>query len=81
MAKKTTATTAVATKKAPAIAVDADVQTPVKETKARNSVVPPAAKTKAPAAVAEHAYHLWINGTPGDHVEHWTTAERALRGK
>lgn len=32
------------------------------------------------AMVAEHAYHLWLNGEPGDHHSHWLAAERKLRG-
>ena len=94
MAKKTTTTTTVTKTKAPAIAADTDGATPVKQTKPRNSSVPPKAKTSAVAPaptatttevtdemVAEHAYHMWKNGEPGDHVHHWTSAERKLRGK
>ncbi|MCA1481621.1 DUF2934 domain-containing protein [Bradyrhizobium sp. NBAIM08] len=62
----------------------------MKETKPRATAVPKTTKASKPTAtttevtdemVAEHAYHLWQSGHPGDHVEHWTTAERNLRGK
>lgn len=88
MAKKTTPATTKT--KAPAIAPDAEAETPLKQTKARGSSVPKKPKTDAPTAtttevtdemVAEHAYHLWKNGSPGNHHDHWTAAERALRGK
>ena len=91
MAKKITTTTTTKSK-APAVAADTDAAMPVKETKPRNSSVPPKAKTVAAAPtatttevtddmVAEHAYHMWKNGAPGDQFDHWTAAERALRGK
>lgn len=86
MAKKTTSTS-----KKPAVEPDADAATPTKQTKARNSTVPPKSRTSAtPSAtttdvtddmIAEHAYHLWKNGTPGNELEHWTAAERALRNR
>jgi hypothetical protein len=40
----------------------------------------PAAIEITDAMVAEHAYHLWLNGEPGDHHSHWLAAERKLRG-
>lgn len=92
MAKKTTTSAAKTTKSKatePLVAPDVAAAEPVKETKPRATAVP---KTKAPKPsatttevtdemIAEHAYHLWKNGHPGDHVEHWTEAERKLRGK
>lgn len=66
---------------------------PKKSVKPRATSVPRAAKSTGQAAVvaavaetmitdemiAERAYHLWRNGQPGDHYEHWMAAERELR--
>ena len=97
MPKKTTPSTSSAapkTKKSPAVAADVQAEAPVKETKARNSTVPPKAKTASKSAhfdatttevtdamIAEHAYHMWKSGEPGDQDSHWHAAVKKLRGE
>lgn len=31
--------------------------------------------------IREHAYHLWLSGTPGNQDDHWHSAERSLRSR
>jgi hypothetical protein len=33
-----------------------------------------------PAQIAERAYYIWAEGSPGDALEHWVQAERELTG-
>lgn len=64
----------------------------IKSTPARNTTVPPKARSSAKAAngstaavtremIAERAYHIWLSGAPGGEMDHWCAAERELNSR
>jgi hypothetical protein len=75
------------------VAADAAPAEPVVKSTTRKSPVPRSTKAKAttnaePAStkaaptadqIAQRAYELWQNGTPGSELDHWLMAERELR--